>query len=55
MARAFPVLLVVRNAEGEVLWMEVRGCLKRASGNGTKSVKQIAFEDERFDVMNVRS
>ena len=31
MARAFPVLLVIRNAKGEVRWMEVRDRLKRAS------------------------
>lgn len=54
MAQAFPVLLVIRNSEGEVRWMEVRDCLKRASDNGRKPVKQIAFEGERFDVMSVR-
>jgi hypothetical protein len=50
MAQAFPVLLVIRTSEGEVRWMEVRECLKRAS----KPVKQIVFEGERFDVMSVR-
>ena len=54
MAQAFPVLLVIRNSEGEVRWMEVRDWLKRASENGTKPVKQIVFEGERFDVMSVR-
>ena len=54
MAQAFPVLLVVRNSAGEVQWMEVRDWLKRASENGTKPVKQIVFEGERFDVMSVR-
>ena len=54
MAQAFPVLLVIRNAEGEVRWMEVRDYLKRASENGTKPVKQIVFAGERFDVMSVR-
>ena len=34
MAQAFPVLLVIRNSEGEVRWMEVRDWLKRASDNG---------------------
>jgi hypothetical protein len=48
------VLLVFRNAEGEVRWMEVRDWLKRASDNGKKPVKQLAFEGERSDVMNVR-
>ena len=50
MAQAFPVLLVIRNSEGEV-----RDWLKRESENGTKPVKQIVFEGERFDVMSVRA
>lgn len=54
MAQAFPVLLVIRNSEGEVRWMEVRDWLKKASDNGKKPVKQIVFEGERFDVMSVR-
>ena len=54
MAQAFPVLLLIRNSEGEVRWMEVRNWLKRASDNGKKPVKQIVFEGERFDVMSVR-
>ncbi|MBI5590272.1 MAG: DUF4365 domain-containing protein [Deltaproteobacteria bacterium] len=54
MAQKFPVLLVIRNSEGEVRWMEVRDWLKRASGIGNKLVKQIVFEGERFDVMSVR-
>lgn len=54
MAQAFPVLLVVRNSEGEVRWMEVRDWLKRASDDGRKAVRQIVFEGERFDVMSVR-
>jgi hypothetical protein len=54
MAQAFPVLLVIRNAEGEVRWMEVRDWLKRASDTGRKPVKQIVFAGERFDVMSVR-
>lgn len=54
MAQEFPVLLVIRNSEGEVRWMEVSDWLKRASDNGKKPVKQIVFEGERFDVMSVR-
>ena len=54
MAQICPVLLVIRNSEGEVRWMEVRDWLKRESGGGKKPVKQIVFEGERFDVMSVR-
>ena len=52
--QAFPVLLVIRKADGEVRWMEVRDWLKRATSNGETPVKQIPFEGERFDVMSVR-
>ena len=70
MAQAFPVLLVIRNSEGEVRWMEVRDWLKRASDNGVSQRpssglrppsptpvgegQQIVFAGERFDVMSVR-
>ena len=48
------MLLVIRNSEGEVRWMEVRDSLGPASDNGKKPVKQIVFAGERFDVMSVR-
>jgi hypothetical protein len=54
MEQAFPVLLVIRNSEGDVRWMEVRDWLKRESDNGKKPVKQIVFKGERLDVMSVR-
>ena len=54
MAQAFPVLLVIRNSAGEVRWMEIRDWLRKASENGKKEIRQIAFEGERFDVMSVR-
>ncbi|MEL6814405.1 MAG: DUF4365 domain-containing protein, partial [Cyanobacteria bacterium J06598_3] len=54
MAQAYPVMLVVRNSEGEVHWMEIRDHLKRVTENGTKQVSQIVFEGDRFDVMSVR-
>jgi hypothetical protein len=53
MQQAFPVLLVIRNSEGQVRWMEVRDLLKRASDNGEKPMVQIVFEGQRFDVMSV--
>lgn len=49
-----PVMLVIRNSEGEVRWMEIRDYLRRASQGGKKSVKEIIFSGERFDVMSVR-
>jgi len=47
MEQAFPVLLVIRNSEGEVRWMDVRDALRRASDNGKTPVKQIVFTGER--------
>ena len=54
MAQKFPVLLVIRNSDGEVRWMEVRDRLRRESDKGKKRVRQILFEGERLDVMSVR-
>jgi len=54
MEQAFPVMLVIRTSEGEVRWMEVRDWLKRASGAGQESPRQIVFKGERLDVMSVR-
>jgi small GTP-binding protein len=54
MEQEFPVLLVIRNSQGEIRWMEVRDWLKRQSDNGRKPVRQIVFEGERLDVMSVR-
>ncbi len=54
MVQQFPVLLVIRNSEGEIRWMEVRDWLKRESENGKRPVRQIVFEGERLDVMSVR-
>ncbi len=54
MAQPCPVLLVIRNSQGEVRWMEVRDWLRRKRDDGKTTVKQIVFEGERFDVMSVR-
>jgi hypothetical protein len=54
MAQTFPVLLVIRNSEDEVRWMEVRDWLKRETEDGKKPIRQIVFDGERFDVMGVR-
>ncbi|MHC4474540.1 MAG: hypothetical protein ACYTEL_02765 [Planctomycetota bacterium] len=35
-------------------WMEVRDWLKEATDSGSKRLRQIVFEAERFDVMSVR-
>ena len=52
--QAFPVLLVIRNSEGEVRWMRIDDYLKRERTKGNKPPKRIVFEGERFDVMSVR-
>jgi hypothetical protein len=52
--QAFPVLLLIRNPEGEVRWMEVRDWLQRAAEKTKRVPDYIVFEGERFDVMSVR-
>jgi hypothetical protein len=52
--QAFPVMLVIRNSQGEVRWMEIRDWLKSAIDIAQTPVKQIVFEGERLDVMSVR-
>ena len=54
MEQAYPVMLVIRNAEGEIRWMEIRDHLRHVTNNGVKPVRQIVFEGKRFDVMSVR-
>ena len=51
--QAYAVMLVIRTLDGEIRWMDVTACLKRESAGG-KTVKQIVFEGERFDVTSVR-
>lgn len=51
--QAFPVLLVIRESDGEIRWMEIRDLLRRDSAAG-REVKQIVFEGESFDVKSVR-
>jgi hypothetical protein len=46
-------MLVIRMSDGEIRWIDVSAYLKRESTSG-KTVKQIVFEGERFDVMSVR-
>jgi hypothetical protein len=48
--QAYPVMLVIRNSQGEIRWMDVTDYLKRVGG----SAKHIVFEGERFDALSVR-
>lgn len=53
--QAFPVMLVLRGADGEFRWMDVTSRLKRGAGRGGHDAPaQFVFEGERFDVMSVR-
>ena len=54
MRQPFPVMLVIRNSDGEIRWMEVREWLIRTSKGGKEPIKQVVFDGERFDVMSVR-
>lgn len=52
--QAFPVLLLIRISSGEIRWMDIRNYLRKITGGEKKSVRQIEFSGERFDVMSVR-
>jgi hypothetical protein len=52
--QAYAVMLVIRASDGEIRWMDVSAYLKRESAGG-KTVTQIVFEGERFDVMSVQN
>jgi len=54
MNQAYPVMLVIRNSDGDIRWMEIRNYLKQLTNNGQKHVRQIEFIGERFDVISVR-
>jgi hypothetical protein len=46
-------MLVILTSDGEIRWMDVSAFVKRESA-GAKTVRQIIFAGERFDVMSVR-
>lgn len=47
-----PVMLVIRNSDGEIRWMEIRKYL-REKREGGKRVTQIEFQGTRFDAENI--
>jgi hypothetical protein len=51
--QAYNVMIVIRNSKGEIRWMDVSEWLKRKEHIG-KSITQIIFEGEPFDVMSIR-
>jgi hypothetical protein len=51
--QAYPVLLVIRNSDGVIRWMDVSDFLRKAS-NFMDPVRQLIFEGEAFDVASVR-
>jgi hypothetical protein len=52
--QAYPVMLVIRTSDGVIRWMDVSAYLRRESNGGRKTVTQIIFEGEPFDMMSVR-
>jgi hypothetical protein len=47
-------LLVIRNSEGEIRWMDVSDWLKRESVGGN-TVRQIVFAGEQFGAASVQN
>jgi Domain of unknown function (DUF4365) len=54
MNEKFPVMLVKRNADGTVWWMDVRQWFRRTSESAA-AVSEIVFQGEQLDVMSVRN
>ncbi len=54
MASVYPALPMIRNTEGKVHWMEVRGWLKQQRQSCKRPVKQFIFKCLHFDVISVR-
>ena len=52
--QAFPVMLVVRDSEGAIEWMEIGEQLRERLAAGDWPVRSIEFAGERFDVMSIR-
>ncbi len=52
--QTYPVMLVIRSPDGQIRWMDVTTYLKRESNTGKKTVSQVVFSGERFDMMSVR-
>ncbi|MCX6305314.1 MAG: TIR domain-containing protein [Bacteroidetes bacterium] len=52
--KRFPVMLVIRNSDGEVRWMDVQDWLQKTTNFDETEVIQIPFQGERFDVMAIR-
>jgi hypothetical protein len=51
--QAYPVMLVIRNSDGVIRWMNVSKYLRRESCGGELPTR-IVFKGERLDVMSMR-
>jgi len=51
--QAYPVMLVIRQSDGTIRWMDVSAYLKRESAGG-KAVKQVVFDGEPFTAYTLR-
>jgi DNA-directed RNA polymerase subunit RPC12/RpoP len=52
--QAFPVMLVVRDSEGAIEWMEIGETLRTRRATGEWPAHEIVFDSERFDIMSIR-
>ena len=46
-------MLVIRNSDGRIRWMDVTAYLRRARTQTPEDQKRISFEGEAFNVVNV--
>jgi WD40 repeat protein len=54
MQQAYPVMLVIRQSDGSIRWMDVSAYLRREHQRGKVPVKQIVFDGTPFDALHVR-
>jgi hypothetical protein len=53
-AHAYPVMLAIRDSDGETQWMNVTDYLKKKKQSGVWPIKQIVFKGEPFTSLNLR-
>ncbi len=49
----FPVMLIIRTADGNIRWMDVRRYLQQFSDEECMNIASIPFSGERFDVTSI--
>jgi hypothetical protein len=51
--QAYPVMLVIRNSDGLIRWMDIGAYRKRETPDGNNVAKQVVFAGQPFDASNL--